>query len=58
MSTNVPCMDYQKTNMVPCIEQLDGLHRSRNCRDSMSSDYIAVALGNLCLLYTSDAADE
>ena len=36
-------MNYQITNTVPCVEQLDGLHRSRSCRDSMNSNYIAVA---------------
>lgn len=36
-------MKYQKTNTVPCVEQLDGLHRSRSCRGFKDPNYIAVA---------------
>jgi|APSaa5957512535_1039671.scaffolds.fasta_scaffold31622_1 hypothetical protein len=43
MSTDVPCMNNHKTHTVPCVEQLDGLHRSRSCRDFNNPNYIAVA---------------
>jgi hypothetical protein len=36
-------MNNQKTHTVPCVEQLDGLHRSRSCRDFKGPNYIAVA---------------
>jgi len=36
-------MNNQKTHTVPCVEQFDGLHRSRSCRDFKNSIYIAVA---------------
>ncbi len=36
-------MNNQITHTVPCVEQLDGLHRSRSCRDFNNSNYIAVA---------------
>ena len=36
-------MNNQKTHTVPCVEQLDGLHRSRSCVDFKNPKYIAVA---------------
>ena len=35
-------MSNQVTNTVPCVEQLDGLHRSRSCRDFKNPKNIAV----------------
>jgi hypothetical protein len=36
-------MNNHKTHTVPCVEQLDGLHRSRSCRDFNNLKNIAVA---------------
>ncbi len=36
-------MNNQKTHTVPCVEQLDCIHRSRSCRDFENPQYIAVA---------------
>ncbi len=36
-------MNNQKTRTVPCVRQLDGMHRSRSCRDFNNPPYIAVA---------------
>lgn len=36
-------MFNQKTHTVPCVIQLDGIHRSRSCRGTNNPHYIAVA---------------